>query len=147
AVAGPFIGHTDWATSVAFSPDGCRISSGSYDKTIRVWDAETGHAVAGPFVGHTYRVQSVAFSPDNHHVASGSFEKSMWLWEVIVHSAPEHSVSSSTPQDVLTTPIGAPVFTDQSVIDDDGWVCGENGELLMWIPEPHRHGLHRPSNT
>ncbi|KAI0259339.1 hypothetical protein BC834DRAFT_906899, partial [Gloeopeniophorella convolvens] len=42
---------------------------------------------------------------------------------------------------------GAPVFTDQSVIDDDGWICGENGELLMWIPEPHRTGLRRPGNV
>jgi WD40 repeat protein len=38
---------------VAFSPDGKRVVSGSYDKTIRVWDAETGVIVSGPFEGHS----------------------------------------------------------------------------------------------
>jgi WD40 repeat protein len=36
-VAGPFEGHTKWVSSVAFSPDGMKIVSGAYDKTIRVW--------------------------------------------------------------------------------------------------------------
>jgi hypothetical protein len=36
-------------------------------------------------------------------------------------------------------------FTDQSVIDDDGWICDINGELLMWIPPLHRISLRRPS--
>ena len=37
-VLGPLEGHTDWVTSVSFSPDGSRIVSGSYDATVRVWD-------------------------------------------------------------------------------------------------------------
>jgi WD40 repeat protein len=35
------LGHTNWVRSVAFSPDGTRIASGSYDQTVRVWDATT----------------------------------------------------------------------------------------------------------
>jgi hypothetical protein len=38
-------------------------------------------------------------------------------------------------------------FTDQSVINDEGWICGKNGELLVWIPPLHRVGLHCPSNV
>ncbi|KAJ7435581.1 hypothetical protein B0H11DRAFT_2257037 [Mycena galericulata] len=45
--------------SVAFSPDGQRIASGSEDRTIRVWDAATGVMVAGPFDGHTDRVSGI----------------------------------------------------------------------------------------
>ena len=36
-------------------------------------------------------------------------------------------------------------FTDHSMINDGGWICGSKGELLMWIPSLHREYLHRPS--
>src|SRR6267378_1697431 len=65
------LGHTDLVTSVAFSPDGKHIISGSSDKTIQMWDAETGKAVGAPFKGHTGQVNSVAFSPDGKHIISG----------------------------------------------------------------------------
>ena len=39
-----------------------------------------------------------------------------------------------------------PHFTDHSVLNDEGWICGSDGELLMWIPLIHRAHLHRPSN-
>ena len=38
-------------------------------------------------------------------------------------------------------------FADQSMMNDEGWICGSNNELLMWIPPLHRTGLHRPSNV
>src|ERR1700685_4631516 len=63
AIQGVFTGHKDVVTSVAFSPDGKRVASGSYDNTIRVWGAETGAVVSGPFEGHSSFVSSVAFSP------------------------------------------------------------------------------------
>ncbi len=53
-------------TSVAFSPDGTRIASGSDDNTVRVWDAATGQPIGEPLTGHTGSVHSVAFSPDGH---------------------------------------------------------------------------------
>jgi WD40 repeat protein len=71
-VADSFIGHTELVHSVVFSPDGHRIASTSFDRTIRVWDATTGDVVAGPFTGHTGSFYSVAFSPDGHRIASGS---------------------------------------------------------------------------
>jgi len=40
-----FEGHTDWVTSVAFSPDGKYILSGSWDTTLKLWDIETGRLI------------------------------------------------------------------------------------------------------
>ena len=47
-----FRGHTWSVYSVAFSPDGKRVASGSWDDTIIVWDAESGDVVSGPFKDH-----------------------------------------------------------------------------------------------
>src|SRR6516164_1368944 len=79
-VSGPFEGHTEWVRSVAFSPDGKHVVSGSLDKTIRIWDVETRQMVSGPFEGHTESVHSVAFSPDGKHVVSGSCE-TIRIWD------------------------------------------------------------------
>jgi len=54
-VSGPFEAHTDFVNSVAFSPDSKGIVSGSYDKTIRVWNAETGAVFLAPLKGTLIR--------------------------------------------------------------------------------------------
>jgi NACHT domain/WD domain, G-beta repeat len=61
-------GHTVAVTSVAFSPDGKQIVSGSRDKTVRRWDAATGQQLLPALEGHTDPVTSVAFSPDGKHI-------------------------------------------------------------------------------
>ena len=76
-----FQGHTDWVNSVTFSPDGRHIVSGSYDKTIQVWDAQTGVQVGNSLQGHTQAVNSVAFSPDGRHIVSGSYDKTIQVWD------------------------------------------------------------------
>jgi WD40 repeat protein len=81
--AGPFTGHTVRVNSVAFSPDGQHIVSGSDDKTIRVWNAMTGETAAGPFTGHTDAVHSVAFSPDGQHIVSGSQDRTIRVWNAM----------------------------------------------------------------
>ena len=74
-------GHTNWVTSVAFSPDGKYIVSGSYDGTMRIWDAQTEKLVLDPFEGHTDQVTSVAFSPDGKYIVSGSHDKTIRMWD------------------------------------------------------------------
>ncbi|MER3417136.1 MAG: hypothetical protein C4297_13135, partial [Gemmataceae bacterium] len=63
-------GHTHYVLSVAFSPDGGYLASGSGDKTVRVWEVATDQHVR-MLQGHTSWVYSVAFSPDGRYLASG----------------------------------------------------------------------------
>src|ERR1700735_2848633 len=77
-----FQGHGDGVTSVAFSPDGNQVISGSHDNTVRVWDVQTGQTIAGPFEGHTDYIESVAFSPDGKQVVSGSQDCTICVWDI-----------------------------------------------------------------
>lgn len=74
-------GHSKGISSVAFSPDGKCIVSGSSDATVRVWDAETGEALR-TLTGHSRDVSSVAFSPDGNVIASGSLDGALKIWQV-----------------------------------------------------------------
>jgi len=66
--------------SLCFSPDGRRIVSGSHDKTVRVWDAQTGNVLLNPMTGHASGVGSVVFSPNGKRIASGSKDKTIIIW-------------------------------------------------------------------
>ncbi|HPB30397.1 MAG TPA: NB-ARC domain-containing protein, partial [Candidatus Sumerlaeota bacterium] len=76
-----FHGHTDRINSVAYSPDGKRIISGSRDKTLRVWDASSGLELLR-IEGRTQEINSVAFSPDGRRVVSGSKDETLRVWDV-----------------------------------------------------------------
>ncbi|KAG8725036.1 hypothetical protein FRC09_009636 [Ceratobasidium sp. 395] len=82
-VAGSPLGdHAKPITSIAYSPDGAKIISGSEDKTLRLWDVHEYRMVRQPFEGHTDIVTSVAYSPDGEYVVSGSHDLTVQVWEV-----------------------------------------------------------------
>jgi WD40 repeat protein len=72
-------GHADGVTSVAFSPNGNTIASGSYDYSIKLWHVNSG-TLLRTLIGHTGGVSSVAFSPDGNTIASSG--DSIRLWRV-----------------------------------------------------------------
>ena len=73
-------GHLNSVTSVAFSPDGQKIVSGSWDRTVRVWDAAAG-TLLQTLEGHSGSVTSVAFSPDGQKIVSGSWDRTVRVWD------------------------------------------------------------------
>jgi len=64
-------GHTDSVGSGAYSADGKRLATGSRDRTVKIWDAQTGRELR-TLSGHAGRVNDVALSPDGKRLASGS---------------------------------------------------------------------------
>jgi len=74
-------GHTGWVRSLAFSLDGVSLLSGSDDKTVKLWDIQTGGIIKN-FYGHTGQVHSVSISPNYTIFASGSQDNTIRLWYI-----------------------------------------------------------------
>jgi len=68
-------------TSLAFSLDGVSLVSGSNNKTLKLWDVQTG-GVVKTFCGHTNNVCSISISPGCSTIASGSWDHTIRLWDV-----------------------------------------------------------------
>jgi len=166
----PLQGHSGSVQSVAFSPDGTHIVSGSSDETVRIWDAVSGAPIGEPLQGHSDWVESVAFSPDGTHIVSGSSDKAVRIWDAVSgvpigRHTPEHSATvpplvispnrtspsppihktiqlSANPAAAVT--VQGVIFSDGSVLHDDGWVTTTGGFLLFWVPPENRLGLLWP---
>jgi WD40 repeat protein len=85
-------GHADAVGSVAFSPDGQSIISGSYDNTVRVWDATTG-TEQHTMHGHEDKVNSIAVSPNGQLIVSGSDDCTVRVWNATT-GAEQHIIHS-----------------------------------------------------
>ena len=75
-------GHTEIVTTIAYSPDGQRIASGSVypENKLGVWDAVTGKQLAMK-EGHDNEVKLVAYSPDSRYIATASMDQTVRLWD------------------------------------------------------------------
>jgi WD40 repeat protein len=133
-----FTGHQDWINSVAFSPDGKSIASGSSDNTVRLWQIDTGREIQ-TFTGHQHKVTSVAINPDGKSIVSGSDDNTVRLWqvdtgrEVRVFTGNQHRITS-----LAFSPNGKSIasgFSDNTVrlwqVETGGEIQAFTGHLGM----------------
>jgi WD40 repeat protein/DNA-binding SARP family transcriptional activator len=74
-------GHRAAVTSIAFSPDGAMLATGSDDGTVKLWDLASWLLV-DTLTGQAGLVHAVRFSPDGKTLASGASDRSIWLWDL-----------------------------------------------------------------
>ncbi len=73
-------GHEDQINFIAWSPDGRYLASASVDRTIQIWDGQTGEPIK-TLEGHTDLIFSVAWSFDGQRIASGSWDETIRIWD------------------------------------------------------------------
>ena len=76
-----FVGHTRGVAAVAIAPDGTWLASASYDRTVRIWDSQTGD-LRTTLTSHTREVTSVAIAPDSAWLASTTADGTLYVWEL-----------------------------------------------------------------
>jgi len=113
--------HTSTVFSVAFSPDGSTVASGSKDSSIKLWSVPEGDLITS-LDDHNDWVNSVAFSPDGTKLASGSNDKNVIIWSV-----PEG--------DVTTTIAGYGGFRSVA-FSPDGTILAAASQLIQLFSLP-----------
>jgi WD40 repeat protein len=122
-------GHTAGVCSLAFSPDGQKIASGSYDRTLLV--RETGTGAQLPPMAHGATIHTVAFSRSGNLLASGGDDRVIREWEI---NQGAMMLSSRPPAPAEPTPSGeSMVYTVRAAANGRLAVSGgRNQNVRLW---------------
>merc|ERR1712127_835329 len=132
--------HKGWITQVSCSPvHPDMLISGSWDKTLRLWDIERG-ITSTVFKGHKHDVMSVAFSADNRQIISSSRDKTIRLWNTLGECkwVQESSTSGNKSHTEWVSTVQFSPTTNNPVIVSGGW----DAKVKVW----HLSNSHLKSN-
>ena len=115
-----FSGHTNFPRTNSFSPDGTRMASCSFDRSVRIWDVSSARELRF-LAGHTHAVHSVTYSPDGLRLASASNDGLVIIWD------------AENGQRLLDLHAGGPAFAT-AFSPDGGRLCNTTftGIVNMW---------------
>ena len=85
--------HNSQIHALAWSPDGNRLASTSYDLTARIWDVASEKMVLGP-LRHSHEITSVAWEPNGERLATGSIDETVKIWSTTTGREARHSAWS-----------------------------------------------------
>jgi WD40 repeat protein/energy-coupling factor transporter ATP-binding protein EcfA2/flagellar biosynthesis GTPase FlhF len=132
-IQGPKGIHVD-VTSLAFSPKSHILAVGGSDKTVNLWNVDTGLQMTHPLEAHKFPVTSVAFSPDGKTIASGDSGGIVNVWSASTYQWMLELKASSEPiNSIAFTADGQSLFTND-----------RNGEIREWRTAP-REPVNAPS--
>ena len=117
-------GHAGWVWDVALSSDGRRLASASVDRSVRVWDVESGEPLA-TLLAHTATVGTLAFSPDGNRLASVAWDGSVVLWDTETWQPLRISGEHGSRVYAVSFSLDGTLFATSA----------NNGELILWSAE------------
>lgn len=117
-------GHASAVTALAWSPNGGRLASGSWDSTVHVWETATGTPLLR-YKGHTAGVTAVAWSPNRKLVASGSDDGIVQIW------------NAATGETTLTFGGHTQAITALTWAPDSSYLASASTDLTVQVWKPN----------